>query len=143
MRTIVDLITTKLRISLTWRKSKSTQRKRSRRKKKRKEKKKIRNRRFLVLKRLRRSRKLRLQIASASEMKSLMKRKKKMMFLRNLLILMKRVKIMWDFRLLFFFCSCFSLIQIEFHLSVLDSIWPRVCALNDDNQRDMCITRSY
>ena len=40
MRTIIDLITIRLRISLTWRKSKLTQRKRSRRKRKRKKRKK-------------------------------------------------------------------------------------------------------
>ena len=138
MRTIVDLITTKFRISLTWRKSKLTQKKRSRQKKKRK--KKIRNRRLFVLRRSRRSKRLWLRIANASEMKLLMKRKMKMMFLRCLLVRVKRVKIVWEFRLLFSFVLFLYSNWISFICS--DSVWSRVYALND-NQRDICMTRSY
>ena len=120
--TIIDLITMKLRISLTWRKSRLTQKKQSRRKKRREKRKKIRDRRFFVLRRSRRSRKLRLQIASASEIRFLTKRKMKMTFLRSLVIV-KKVKIVWECRL----CS-FSFpfvlvlfIQIEFHFIQIQS----------------------
>ena len=141
MRTIVDLMTTKLRISLTWRKSKLTQRKRSRRKKRRREREKIRNRRLSVLKRSRRSKRLRLQIASASEMWPLMRRKMKMMSLRDHLRITV-MRIVWECRLFFSFVFVYLfLFKLNF-LLCSDSTWSRVCALNDDNQRDICMKRS-
>ena len=134
MRTIVDLITTKFRISLTWRKSRSTQKKKSQRKRKRKKRKKIRNRRFFEQRKSRRSRKLRLQIASARKRKFLMmKRKKKMkiMFFRNHLR-MTMMRIMWGCKLFFSFVLIYFSFKLNFFLCS-NLTWSRVCVLNDDN----------
>ena len=119
MRTIVDLITTKLRILLTWRKSRSTQKKKSRRKKKRKKKRKIRNRRLFEQKKLKRSRKLRFRIASAKKRKFLMMKKKKkikMMFFRNYLR-MTMMKIMWKVKSCFLFSFLFVLVFLQYKLN--------------------------
>ena len=139
IRTIVDLITTRLRISLTWRKSRLTQKKRSRRKKRRKKKEKIRNRRPFVLIKSKRSRRLRRQIASVSEWRSLTRRKKmRIMSFRDHLRMMM-MKIVWGNRL----CFCFLFIfQIEIPLLFRFNLISRSCS-KYDNQRDICITKSY
>ena len=114
MRTIIDLITMRLWISLTWRKQKSTQRMKSRRKRRRKRKGKIRNRRLFVRRRSRRSKRLRLRVANASEWKS--RKKKRMMPRRMIAKIVKRAKILRKCRLLFSFVL--FLIQIEFHFDL-------------------------
>ena len=112
MRTIIDLIMMKFWISLTWRKSRLTQRKRSWRKKKRKRREKIRNRRLLVLIRSKKSKRLRLQIANASQWKSLTKRKMKMMFFRDHLQIIV-IRIVLRCRSCFYFFSFSN--WISFH----------------------------
>ena len=110
----VTLITTRLRIFLTWRKSKSTQRKRSRRKKKRKRKEKIRNRRFLVLIKSKKSKRLRRRVANVSAWKSMRKKKRMMMSSRRTTV--KIVRKMMKCRLFcafLFFSNWFIQIQSD------------------------------